>query len=209
MEATKTFASAIEALQKAGLLVDLTPAKLKQAVEEDMDIDFEDADDEIETIYFLQTYYSKGDHQGHLSPQAVRDGFLHHDWRFGQETQDVVAELCALVGDLPPKYRQLGFRKVARTDCVGIREFIDIEEPGTKTMHSVQVDSLDSVVAFFNQQLAAHGDQRRFVSIETDGDWHAYYLVNQDQYNKIFGGSAPALQATEIPGADTTSWLRG
>ena len=84
---------------------------------------------------------------------GLRFGFLSHDWRFGQETDDVVAELARCLEGEPLTFEKAWVEQV------------DLEEGG-----------LDAVAAFINDKLAAASARRRIFSLETDGDWHAYIV---------------------------------
>lgn len=95
----------------------------------------------------LTLYYQEGDGDA----QAAKEGYLSHDCRFGQETDDVVAELSARIGR--PLLRQLGMKS----------NVIEVEF------------------------LADAGDARRFLAIDTQGDWHAYFLVQPDAASDIQG----------------------
>jgi hypothetical protein len=103
----------------------------------------------------------------------VAEGYLSHDWRFGQETDDVVAELSARVGR--PLLRQLGMKS----------NIIEVERASGRL--DIEVESLDDVVRAYNQALADAGDARRFVAVDTQGDWHAYFLLLLDVVSTIRG----------------------
>jgi hypothetical protein len=117
----------------------------------------------------LTLYYQEGDNDA----RAVAEGYLSHDWRFGQETDDVVAELSARVGR--PLLRQLGMKS----------NIIEVERASGRL--DIEVESLDDVVRAYNQALADAGDARRFVAVDTQGDWHAYFLLLLDVVSTIRG----------------------
>jgi tetratricopeptide (TPR) repeat protein len=196
------FKQAIKTLQQHGLLRSLSNEQINIILQEEMDVDLESADDEIDVLQFLQLYYSP--FADVLSPSAIEDGFLTHDWRFGQETDDVVSELCQLVGR--PLFRQIGYHEEARTDSAGTINLLTVEaENGERS--SFPVLGLDDVVAFFNQALERLDDARRFVSIDTQADFHAYYLLDVPKYKGVFGGETSALVEEEIVGVDGARWM--
>lgn len=105
--------------------------------------------------------------------RAVAEGYLRHDARFGQETSDVLAELAERVPGVH-LWRQLEWTK----------QTLNVELPdGSK--RSVEVESLDDVVALANEALAAAGDARRFYPLDTDGDWHAYLALTAARADRI------------------------
>src|SRR5262249_13201138 len=125
----KPIAKAVAAMQTEGLMAEMTPALLAESV------DGAEPPDMFELIY---TYY--------LEPRRGKeDRYLTHDWRFGQETDDVVAELSELVGDgtTPPLFVQVeNTREAFRVRGPrGVVETIDLKE-------------LDDVVQVFNRELA-------------------------------------------------------
>lgn len=72
--------------------------------------------------------------------RAIAEGYLTHDWRFGQETDDVIAEICARVGG--PAYTQ-----AAIADGV-----ITVRTPAGEEI-VLDVESLQDVIDFFDGEL--------------------------------------------------------
>jgi hypothetical protein len=125
-------------------------------------------------IGILDGYYASED-------RAIADGYLRHDHRFGQETDDVLAELAARVpgARLP---RQLRWDAAHTTTERGHREtvatlHVELPDGGEQAL---DVRSLDDIVEFVNGVLAAAGDARRFYALPTDGDWHAYLALSRE-----------------------------
>ncbi len=118
-------------------------------------------------IGIVDGYYEAGE------DRAIADGYLRHDWKFAQETDDVLSELAARVpnAQLP---RQLRWEK--STLHVALPD-------GTE--RAIAVQSLDDIVELANESLAAAGDDRRFYSLETDGDWHAYFALPSDRAQRL------------------------
>ncbi|RTL44490.1 MAG: hypothetical protein EKK48_04350 [Candidatus Melainabacteria bacterium] len=196
------FRKAIKTLQKEGLLADLSKKEMTRILQE-LDLELEDADDELEPIDFLQVYYDSS--EPGLSARAITDGFLHHDWRYGQETSDVVAEICQIIGK--PVLKQIEYSSVQRQDVVGETVMLSVEfEDGKR--ETFPVDGLEDILAFVNKTLEKLGDARRFVSLETNGDWFAYYLFDQPKWKKIIGSKSPALSSDGIPGIDEKRWQK-
>lgn len=93
-------------------------------------------------------------------------GVVHHDVRFGNETDDVVAELTATMGDEPIAFRQIGTHADA----------LQIEANGR--VHRVSFDrgGLDAVAHWINAQLEGAGARRRIFTVDTLAD-HCCYVV--------------------------------
>jgi cold shock CspA family protein len=130
-------------------------------------------------IGILDGYYANED-------RAIADGYLRHDHRFGQETDDVLAELAARVpgARLP---RQLRWDAEHTTPERGHRETVaalHVELPDGGE-YALDVRSLDDIVRFVNGILAAAGDARRFYALETDGDWHAYLALSSERAQRL------------------------
>ena len=190
---------AIQVAKKAGLMSELSDEELTRILD-DLGIDFDeiDDDDELGLLEIVQSYYAS--ESTDLSPRAVKDGFTSHDWRFGQETDDVVAELCQLIGK--PIYRQIEYTDEPRTDVVGKTTYLHMES-NTGERVKIKVDGLEDIVAFMNQALKKRGDDRRFVSCDTRGDWYAFFLVKPAAYELLFSGENPALPEDDALAEDT------
>ncbi len=198
---TQPFHKGLKCLQNIGLLSELSK-ELKEEILEEIGLDSESADEELELIDFLQVYYAH--ESGGLSSRAIKDGFLHHDWRFGQETGDVIGEICQLLGK--QTLRQIGYHSEPCTETIGEKTLLTVEsDTGERSSLEIQ-NGLDDIVAFVNRRLEGLGEKRRFVSIETNGDWFAYYLLDATAHKAIFGGKKPALEASNIPGIKGKSW---
>lgn len=199
---------AIEVAKQAGLFGELNDAELEKILA-DLGIDPEEIEDDEEfglmnivQSYYAADYESDGDL---LSPRAVKDGFISHDWRFGQETDDVVAELCQLIGKTI--WRQIEYKDEPRTDCVGTTTYLHVQsDTGEKA--KVKVDGLEDIVGFINQSLEKRGDNRRFASCDTQGDWYAYFLIEPAAYKKVFSGKNPALPCDDVPGINKEKWIQ-
>jgi hypothetical protein len=146
---TTPLAKTLVSLQAEGLLRSVTPAMLADYV-----------DGGVETTRDLLDAYYSGDES-----RMIEDGFLTHDWRFGQETDDVIAEICARLGG-PPLFEQLAVSEGA----IEVRD-----RAGTR--HKIAVESLDDVIDFFNAALAKLNDPRRLIAFEDDGDQVSYLVA--------------------------------
>lgn len=200
----QAFRKAIKTLQKEALLADLSKQEMKRILQE-LDIEMEDVDDELEPADIFQLYYDS--QVPGLSSRAIADGFLHHDWRYGQETTDVIAEICQIIGQ--PVLKQIGYSNLKNPQAVGDITMLTVEFEDGKSETFPVDNGLEDIVAFVNKTLEKIGDGRRFVSIETGGDWFAYYLLDQPKWKRIFGAKAPALSSDGIPGIDEKRWQKG
>jgi tetratricopeptide (TPR) repeat protein len=197
----QTLTKAVKAAKKVGLLGELSKQEM-EAILDDIGMDAESAEEELGLIEILQSYYAS--ETTALSPRAVKDGFLHHDWRYGQETDDVIAEICQLIGS--PIYRQISYTTKAHTDCVGEITTLNLESDSNKPVSFTVDNGLEDIIAFMNVALEKRGDKRRFVSIDTQADWFAYYLLEPAAYKELFIGKYPALPEDNIPGVDGKKW---
>lgn len=205
----KPFKSAIACLQKQNLLAELTAPVLKEILIElygDPKIPSEQGD----ILQIIECYY-RHDGSAKLSARAITDGFLTHDWRFGQETDDVVAEICTLLGGTP-LFKQIRYARPSDSAVHSIYATNAtaqlIVENANGEQISFAVDSLIDIVAFFNQELQRRADKRRFISLDTEGDYFAFYLMDKVTYKALLNCKLPALPADEeIPGGiDLKAW---
>lgn len=187
-ESAISFNRALNALQKTGRCTSLAP-KLKEAILQRLyGEDFEEED--VELLPFLQAFYDED------MNEAVKDGFIHHDWRFGQETDDAPSEFAKLVGGTSPFLKQIAQQP----------DLITLERPNGEHL-SLPIQSLNDVAAAFNQELENLGDERRFVALETDGDWHAYYLFDKNTFKTLCRSKTPVLPCESVPGVDEKRWV--
>lgn len=177
--------NAIQALRKEGLAKELKPKLLQKLVSDELDEDLDELDG-TEILFVLDAFYNSDGGKN----CAIEDGYIRHDWRFGQETDDLIAELTALIGGTPIFVQQL-----VEADLIELRR-----DDGTE--HSVKVESMHSVIEFVNTDLERRADNRRFFALETDGDWHAYFLLDQDKYKRLVEMRLLPFEGTEGPQAD-------
>jgi len=173
--APATLDQQIAALQREHLVGALSERVMEQLVAEVFDGQLGDAT----LIDVLDAFYVQD------PARARHDGYLRHDWRFGQETEDVLAEIAALIpGAAVP--RQVSWSKRTTTER-GHRETIG-------TLHArlpdgseraLDVDSLDDVVGLVNDVLRAAGDPRRLYPLATEGDWHAVLVLETDRARRL------------------------
>jgi len=190
------FSKAVKTLQKVGLLADLSKKELVKLLD-DMDIDPQSADEEMDLLGFLGIYYAS--QENGLSDRAVKDGFLAHDWRFHQETENIAGEICQLIGK--------PILQLESSSEIG-DQFILVGEAKSSDSSTITIDCLEDLIAFVNQALARICDKRRFISIETNADYFACFLVDPTAYKAIFEGKSPALTFDRIPGVDKKGWLK-
>lgn len=158
----------LAALKAFGLLGELNDSVLAQLADELCGAD--QLDEDFPVIDILDAYYLD-EERG--AARSQKDGYIRHDWRFGQETSDVVAEFAALLGG-NPLFRQLSYRDEGNQSRLAVRR-----DDGAGL--SLIVQSLDDVAALFDYTLKERGDARRFFALETEGDWHAYLLLKIDR----------------------------
>jgi cold shock CspA family protein len=104
--------------------------------------------------------------------RARHDGYLRRGRRFPDDA-DLLAEIAGMVpGATIP--RQLSW--TGRTLHVRLPDGND---------RAVEIDSLDDIVRLVNEALRAAGDPRRLYSLDTDGVWHAYLVLDADRANRL------------------------
>ncbi|MCP4448829.1 MAG: PQQ-binding-like beta-propeller repeat protein [Myxococcales bacterium] len=106
----------------------------------------------------------------HGETGALSRGFLCHDWRFGQETDDVVAEFATCLTKESIEIAQLG----QKPDELHVRTTIRGEE--NDAWADLSEGGLQALASFINRQLEAAGSEVRVHTLATDGDWHAYLI---------------------------------
>jgi hypothetical protein len=197
---TMPFKRALKVLKKAGLCSSLTPKLTKMLLEEVYSNDFDE--EEAEVVPFLQAYYTSDDYQ------ALKDGFIHHDWRFGHETSDAPAEFSQLVDGNSQLLKQIGYAPGMQSaeHSSSPPEVLTVERRNGERL-SFPVQGLDDIAAAFNRELEKVGDVRRFVALQTDGDWHAYFLFDQDTFRILCLSKLPTLPCESVPGVDEKRWL--
>jgi tetratricopeptide (TPR) repeat protein len=191
---------AIKRLRKEGLAADLKPVVLWHITQDVLSGEPSEFDS-TEILTVLDAYYCD---QSNLD-RALKDGYIRHDWRFGQETDDLIAELSALLGG-----KAIFVQEKNNPGMISVRR-----DDGTKFDINVESGGMVSVVEFFNTELERRGDARRFYAMETNGDWHAYYLLPKTKFENLsklrllpFEGMPPPdpeVPARILTGALTTT----
>jgi len=115
------------------------------------------------------------------NPASARsDGYFRHNRRFQDTSDDVLAEIAALVPGcrLP--------RQVALTlaGTIGTIGRLHVRQPDGRE-HTIEVESLDDIVFLVNDALREAGDPRRIYPLETDGGWHAYFVLSADRAARL------------------------
>ncbi|HEX8824670.1 MAG TPA: hypothetical protein VF794_32415 [Archangium sp.] len=111
-----------------------------------------------DAVSLLETYYATG-----LQERGREDGLLFLDWRFGQETSDVVAELLSIT-DAP------GLASLRRME--GARAVV-AEASGAERTITVS-EGLEPLVAWLNTLLVAAGNPRRILSLDIGSDAYVF-----------------------------------
>ena len=159
--------AAVMRLVEAGLVRGLDEARLDALRAECWDGD-EEQMEEAGVLGILTSFYEDVE-------RGISDGFLWHDDRFWMETDDVVAQLAALLRDDRPLFRQQSIHEKVST-ARRFRETVHALElerdDGVHTL--LEARSLDDVVACFNEALRARGRQQRIVALDTSGAWKMY-----------------------------------
>jgi hypothetical protein len=105
----------------------------------------------------LADYYGIGP-----TDRAIQDHYLAHDWRFGQETNDIVAEFVRVLG-CPPATQ-------TKNDSDGLVVADATDASATVTVR----DDLSQLAQFFQSRFDALAIPRRLIEIVTHDDQRIY-----------------------------------
>jgi len=158
----------VRALRAEGLLGDMTDDELVSYVE---------GIDHTNIVEIVLRYY---EHDELGRERARGDRFLVHDGRFEQETDDVIAELCELIGE--PLFVQLGVDRAA------------IRVRGPRGDETIEVGSLGDVVSHVNAVLGENGHAARIVGLLTGDDRHAYFALPADRVARLREAGVPLVE---------------
>lgn len=162
----------VEAMQREGLLEELTPARHASLATPS---EWSPGATARPLLDVLDRYYDS-------EARAVADGYIAHDARFRDETDDVVAELCARVGE--PLFVQTS----VTSDTLRMR--------GDAGPQVVQLDAgLYDVILAFNDALRDRGDGRRFFPLRRTGERLAFLLLDVAVAARRRGAGLPLDQA--------------
>lgn len=130
--------------------------------------------DAAQASLFLRHYYGMGP-----TDRAVSEGFLAHDWRFGQETDNIVAEFVRALRCPPATQIRNG------------AEGIVVRDDNDQTIEVVVTD-MTALARFFQGRFEALKSSRRLICLETDGDWLAYAVREEANLPLILNAQAVA-----------------
>jgi hypothetical protein len=162
---------AIRRLQQAGVVHGIDEANLDQLRAECWDDD-EDRMEDAGLLGILTMHYE-------TIERGRADGFYWRDDQFWQQTEDVVAELAALLPDDPPLFVQRSVSEKLSTTR-GFKESFRVLELARDDgkVETLEARSLDDVVAAFNVLLKERGQPRRIVPLDTSGEWRMYVAMD-------------------------------
>ena len=151
-------------LQELGFLRDATDGELAAWIDEQT----------VDAVDLFDDYFAD---EVRGAARRVAEGYLRHEVRYGNETDDLVAELCGLVGKVLLVQRRREDTITVVADLAGHEHRLDAE--------------LSQVVGFFERVLAATGDPRRFFACEVDDDEHRYVLATPEAAGKLRQAGLP------------------
>ncbi len=170
---------------------------------------------EAGTILELLDAYYTGD-----PDRAKSDGYLRRDVGLPAETDDVLAELAALLPNakLP---RQVGWsgrvrgtvpREESEVETVPYEKADGADAPGEPAPppklvvsdqdgreRSIDAAALDDVIELANAALRRAGDGRRVYKLETGGAWQAYLALASDRALRLAGTLPFAPPPADVP----------
>jgi hypothetical protein len=145
---------------------------------------------ETGTILELLDAYYTGD------PERARsDGYLRRGAGLPAETDDVLAELAALLPDarLP---RQVGW--TGRPGEPAAPPRLVVADPDGRE-RAVDAAALDDVIEVANAALRRAGDGRRIYKLDTGGAWQAYLALASDRALRLAGTLPFAPPPADVP----------
>jgi hypothetical protein len=160
---------ALRRLAEAGLVHGLDDKSLDSLRQECWDDD-EDQMEEAGVVAILTMFYETID-------KGRADGFYWRDDEFWNQTEDVIAELSAVLAVDPPIFTQESVtEKLATERRKEVVRVISVVRDDGQTQE-IEARSLDDVVAAFNAELKARGRTLRIVPLDTSGDWRMYVAM--------------------------------
>lgn len=162
-----SFTAAFKELQSFGMLTEWKIADAKQAVNR-LFGELPKRFTSEHTLGLLNEYYRKG-----ATERAVKDGYLARDWRFGQETNDIVADFVRAL-KCPPA-------KQIKNDSGGIVARDD-QDP---TLEVDLKDGLPALVKFFQSRFDSLKIPLRIVDINTEADWFAFIVRDESMIQAL------------------------
>lgn len=145
----------LEAMRSEGLLAELTPTRLAELA---TPTEWSPGAPSRPLLEILDRYYD-------TPARAAADGYIAHEAWFFDETEDIVAELCARVGR--PLFEQISVTQ----DTVRVR--------GASGEMAIQLDAgLYDVILAFNDELRALGESRRFYGLRGARSRLAFLLLD-------------------------------
>ena len=156
-----SFTAAFKELQTLGFLSEWKIADAKRAVTR-VHGELPKRFTSQHSLELLSDYYGTG-----ITEHALKDGYLAHDLRFGQETRDIVAELVRALG-CPPATQ-------IKNDSDGL-VVRDVADP---TLEIVVKDDIHVLAKFFQNRFEALKIPRRIVELTTDSDWFAFVVRDE------------------------------
>ena len=138
---------------------------------------WDDDDDQMEeagVVGILTMFYESIE-------KGAADGFYWRDDQFWNQTEDVIAELNAILGIEPALFEQVSItEKMSPTDQGSRRkEHVRVLEVRRDdgTTQEIVTRSLDDVVAAYNAELKARKKTLRIVPLDTSGEWRMYVAM--------------------------------
>ncbi len=112
---------------------------------------------------------------GAVSDRVARQpAFITHDWRYGQETRDVIAEFDAPLEGEPVRFRQVS------TDKAGLIMSVVREDATSSVRFEGDNASLDQIASRVDAELHRADAARRVYRLDFDGEQLSYLIVTPD-----------------------------
>jgi cold shock CspA family protein len=136
----------------------------------------------------LDAYYTRDE------ARARYDGYVRSERPYRRSAGDVLAAIAVLIpGAALPRELSWTPRR-APADARAERRDSRPQHETLGTLHvqlpdgrerQLDVESLDDIVLMVNSALRSAGDARRLFPLETDGTWHAYFVLTLDRASRL------------------------
>jgi hypothetical protein len=182
---------AVRRLCEAGLVRGLDDAALDALRAECWD----DSEEEMEDagVLGILTSFYEGVERG------LRDGFLWRGAQFWNDTDDVVAEIAAAVGE--PIFKQVAARETVAHDGASRQPILRLTlERDDGEARELDARTLADVVEVFNRELRARGKTRRLIALDTSGEWEMFVALDLKLARKLAAEGALPIADIEALG---------
>ncbi len=174
---------AVKRLVELQLVRDLDEAKLDALREECWD-GSEEQLEEAGLLAIITFHYETVE-------RGARDGWVWHADEFWHDTDDAVAELSAALKIDTPIFKQLSTDERVSTAQKFRENVLAMElERDDGTRKQLEARSFADLVELFNKELRARGNGKRFIELDTGGEWQMFVALELKTARKLVAEGA-------------------